>query len=92
MERVCVVLLCCQLVLAAASVSPDQLAEEWRQWKMVHKKGYRSEREEGERYAVWLANREFIMNHNTMQKEHGYSLSLNHFADLVGNSFSVTIV
>ena len=81
-EGVYVALMCCVLVVAD---SWNQVLEaEWRQWKGQHRKGYWSGREERERRSVWLANREFVNNHNVnWQQEHGYSLSLNQFADLV---------
>ena len=84
MKAVCVVVLCCQLVVAVSLASEQlQLGEEWKQWKGQHKKAYRTGREDRKRHSVWLANREFVSNHNSNWEEHGYSLSLNQFADLV---------
>ena len=57
--------------------------EEWQLWKAQHNKGYQSQREELKRHQVWLANREFVKEHNRNAKSHGYSLALNHFGDLV---------
>ena len=84
MKTVCGVLLCYQLVIASV-LALDQvlLVEEWLQWKNQHKKGYRTKGEERKRHSVWLANREFVSSHNSEWEEHGYSLSLNQFADLV---------
>ena len=82
MKTVCAVLLCCQLMIASV-LALDQLHLEWLQWKNQHQKSYRSEREERKKHSVWLTNREFVSNHNSNWEEHGYSLSLNQFADLV---------
>jgi hypothetical protein len=57
--------------------------EEWDLWKTEHGKSYESQREELDRHLVWLSNREYINAHNKNFVVTGFSLRLNHFADLV---------
>lgn len=76
-------LLCCLVAVAAAQVQQLQFVEEWTLWKQRHGKSYSGEREEGERHSVWMTNRDYVLSHNSNWQEHGFSLSLNHFADLV---------
>ena len=75
------------LVLAVVSVSGEGVRfehpEEWQLWKTEHGKSYQSQREELERHLVWLSNREYINSHNKNSIKMGFSLRLNHFADLV---------
>lgn len=73
------------ILLGALASSSLDFAEEWHMWKVRHGKWYLSEREELERHSVWLANREYITNHNMKADQHGYTLALNHFGDLVCN-------
>lgn len=67
----------------AVAVEQLQFMEEWTLWKTEHQRRYSGEREELERHSVWLTNREFVLKHNAQWESHGYSLSLNQFADLV---------
>ncbi|CAI8032369.1 Digestive cysteine proteinase 3 [Geodia barretti] len=61
--------------------------EEWDLWKTEHGKSYESQREELERHLVWLSNREYINAHNKNSVVTGFSLRLNHFADLMDEEF-----
>ena len=65
--------------------SPLSLAlqEEWTAWKQLHSKQYPSFDLEARKQAVWLANREYINEHNNRAHEFGYSLKMNHFGDMV---------
>ena len=83
MRVVSAVLLCQLVVVSVAAVDQLQFVEEWQLWKTEHGKSYSGGREERERHAVWLENREFVLSHNADWQEHGYSLALNQFADLV---------
>ena len=75
------------LVLAVVSISGEGVRfehqEEWQLWKTEHGKSYQSQREELERHVVWLSNREYINSHNENSIKMGFSLRLNHFADMV---------
>lgn len=82
--KVTVPVLLCHLVALTAAAEGFQFVEEWMQWKTKHQRSYSAEREELERHRVWLANREYVLTHNTNWELHGYTLSLNQFADLVG--------
>ena len=78
-------LLLSQLVAVAVAAEQLQFAEEWMLWKTQHQRSYSRGQEEVERHSVWLANREFVLTHNANWQEHGYTLALNQFADLVGH-------
>ena len=56
--------------------------QEWRSWKEQHEKIYTDQVEEGVRRSTWLENKRLVEEHNK-NESHGYTLSLNHFADLV---------
>ena len=84
-EMKLVVMVLCSLVALAAAAERFQFVEEWTLWKTEHRRYYTSEREELERHSVWLANREYILTHNSHQTADGYTLALNQFADLVGS-------
>ena len=71
------------LVAVASSSSSLDITEEWHSWKAQHRKSYGSQGEELERHLVWLSNREYINAHNENADQHGYTLALNHFGDLV---------
>lgn len=71
------------LAIALALSSGLEFRREWHAWKAQHSRWYGSRGEELQRHKVWLRNREYILNHNKNVEHHGYSLSLNRFADLV---------
>ena len=56
--------------------------QEWHSWKERHDKFYADPVEEGIRHSTWLENKRLVEEHNE-NKSHGYTLGLNHFADLV---------
>ena len=68
---------------AAAAKVQFSYAEEWQMWKTQHGKSYGSVREELERHLVWLANREYINAHNQNSHIFGFTLTMNHLADMV---------
>lgn len=89
---VCAAVLVLHLVLLLTSVKATeqlQFIEEWILWKTEHHKSYSGEQDEIEKHSVWMANREFVINHNANWPEHGYSLALNQFADLVSMLLSI---
>ena len=59
------------------------LRAEWLAWKELHGRKYDSLREETKRSYVWLDNKKFIEEHNMEVEQHGYSLGMNHFGDMV---------
>ena len=74
-------------ILLATTVSIPStsldITPEWNSWKTQHGKIYPSLMEEQDRHRIWLSNKEFIEEHNMNADYHGYSLTLNHFGDLV---------
>ena len=82
-------LLCALGVLAVVVASSAvEFAEEWRLWKSQHGKSYQSQREELEKHRIWLSNRQYVIEHNKNVDLHGYTLSLNHFGDMVNANSS----
>ena len=77
------VLILLSLIGLAASAAKFVHLEEWNLWKAEHGKGYSSEREELERHLVWVANREYIAQHNANAEYFGFTLAMNHFGDMV---------
>ena len=53
----------------------------WRQWKEQHGKIYLNGKEEFQKKVTWARNARFIEDFN--QREHSYSLAMNHFSDMV---------
>ena len=72
------------LGFALAAPSPQyKFVEEWKVWKGQHQKFYGNNLEELNRHIVWLSNKQFIEAHNQNAHIFGYTLAMNHFADLV---------
>ena len=84
-ELLTVVWLVATIAARAASVLPTSglNAEPWRSWKSTHGKNYVSTDEEVSRYSIWLDNMKYIEQHNTNSDQHGFTLGMNHFGDLV---------
>ena len=77
-------ILVCSVLLAVVTCEVQyQHPEEWQLWKTEHGKSYESQREELERHLVWLSNREYINAHNANSDVFGFTLSMNHFGDIV---------
>lgn len=60
-----------------------EFTEDWNLWKSVHKKSYSSEEDEWKRHTIWLANQEYINEHNAEQDVFGFTLAMNQFGDMV---------
>ena len=85
--RVGLVVVCfCAVTLAEVQY---QHPEEWQLWKTEHGKSYESQREELDRYLVWLSNREYINAHNKNAHILGFTLAMNHLGDIVRQPNSV---
>lgn len=66
---------------AVSSAAVD--AARWKVWKLDQGKSYESAKEEALRYSIWLDNMEYIEQHNQNAEQHGFSLRMNSFGDLV---------
>ena len=88
--RVLELLYVCSIVLGAIASASFEFREDWHLWKAQHGKTYWSLGEEVQRYKVWLANRDYINNHNQNANHHGYSLAMNHYGDLVHTYYACT--
>lgn len=62
--------------------------DEWELFKMTHKKSYGNEIEERFRMKIYLENRQKIAKHNKDSDQHGYTLAMNHFGDLLPHEFT----
>jgi len=77
------ILVLLSIVALAAAAAKFEFLEEWETWKEQHGKGYQSEQEELERHLIWLSNKKYIDQHNANSDSFGFTLAMNHFADLV---------
>ena len=78
---------CCSGRATVESVPTSGVyAEQWRGWKSSAGKSYLSTEEEALRYTVWKDNLDFIDGHNTEADKHGFTLKMNSFGDMVGNT------
>ena len=75
------------VVTAVSLIAAAELSEEWNHWKQYHRKKYDSENTEIERKAIWLANKNYIDEHNSKADDLGYTLAMNMFGDLVSFFF-----
>lgn len=57
--------------------------EEWRWWKKIHTKNYKSYQDELERHLIWLSNRKYIEQHNANDHIFGFTLAMNYWGDMV---------
>ena len=76
-------------ITAAAAVLGHALPrhEEWHQWKERHGKVYADEASESARRSTWHENYKLVERHNKDASNHGFTLALNQFADLVSCMF-----
>jgi C1A family cysteine protease len=74
-------------VIHPTTSNSDQLLPVWNAWKSEYAKTYTSSAEEAHRFAVFSANNERVLAHNS-NPEYTYTLELNQFADLTGDEFS----
>lgn len=69
------------IVILSVTLSHEALNDKWTSWKTEHNREYFSVAEEAERQRIWLSNYHRIIQHN--YGNHGYSLKMNQFSDLV---------
>ena len=77
-------LLNCSLALALKVKPKFQHELEWSKWKLTNDRNYTNVLEELERHLIWLSNKVYIEQHNANAHIFGFTLALNHLADLVG--------
>ena len=65
------------------NVSVLEYGQEWRAWKVTHRRSYVTLVEELERFVIWRANQAFIDYHNSYADKLGFTLRMNQFGDLV---------
>ena len=76
--KMLVVLLAAVATLSVLNARP---ALEWQQWRAEHGRRYQTTAEERTRREIWTRNHDSIQKHNA--RNHGITLKLNHFADMV---------
>ena len=69
--------------MITTALGRNSLHEEWRDWKERHGKAYVDEASERERRSTWRENYDLVAKHNRESRNHGFTLALNQFADLV---------
>ena len=67
----------------ASSMPHYEFVEEWNLWKGQHKKTYANDLEELDRHLIWVSNKNYIEAHNRNSHVFGFTLAVNHFADMV---------
>ena len=78
-----IVAISCHASRASTIPTTRLYAEQWKAWKMDYGKGYTSSKEEALRYYTWLDNMAYINEHNQNAEQHGFTLKMNSFGDLV---------
>ena len=78
-----VVIAVSHVIGSAAGSTTGLYKAQWQLWKTSRGKSYASAEEEAMRYSVWVDNMDYIEQHNQNAKDHGYSLKINSFGDLV---------
>nr|ACH48000.1 silicatein A2 [Latrunculia oparinae] len=76
----------------ATSVPQFQFVQEWNMWKGMHQKSYQNDLEELDRHTVWLSNKKYIEAHNQNSHVFGFTLAMNHFADLTDQEWTEKFV
>lgn len=70
------------VILSTSSALPIEFR--WEQWKKQHARTYLNGKEELIKKVTWAKNVKFVEDFN--QEKHHFSLSTNHFADIVSES------
>lgn len=62
----------------------SEFENEFREWKDLYKKEYKSFEEELSKFSIWLNNLRYVNQHNleASLKEHSFTLALNEYSDL----------
>lgn len=71
------------LVSCALAAHGFEWQKEWDLWKAEYGKKYECEEMELSRRSIWAANKVFVDTHNANAALHGYTVTMNEFADLV---------
>ncbi len=76
-------------VALATPILDTTLDKHWEMWKDHHSKTYDDKHEELKRRIIWEDNLQTINLHNLEHSMgmHTYTMGMNHFGDLVRNSF-----
>ena len=86
MEALSLLVFCYFVTITTSANVPLTFHEEWMLWKDLHGKDYSCKEEELQKHRVWLQNKNYIDEHNTMSDVHGFTLKMNHLGDLVGHN------
>lgn len=75
--------------LAVISKGSSSLYNDWEMFKIEHEKVFDDKSDEQFKYQVWLANKEFIDEHNKRYEdgEVSYTMAMNEFSDLTDSEF-----
>uniref|UniRef100_A0A6G1S8K2 Cathepsin L n=1 Tax=Aceria tosichella TaxID=561515 RepID=A0A6G1S8K2_9ACAR len=80
MKASILLVLVCLAAISELVLARRSSLHEWRQYKRQHGKIYETPEEEGHRFSLFLATKEYIRQHNTNDQV-SYKLGLNHMAD-----------
>jgi len=76
----------CLSVASCAVLKFDEYQQQWQAWKTFYGKQYKTDTEEGARYAIWRDNLKKIQQHNS-EAGHSYTLAMNQFGDLTVDEY-----
>lgn len=82
------------LISVVAAVSfEDLVKEEWRTFKLTHRKQYESDVEENFRLKIFMENKRRIAQHNAHYEagKTTFKLAMNHFGDMLHHEFVRTV-
>ncbi|KAJ4794632.1 hypothetical protein LUZ62_045878 [Rhynchospora pubera] len=79
-------LMLCSLTTGSITLTDTLLHERFEKWVLKHEKNYSCHDERQHRLKVFTNNVNFIEKFNR-EKKYGYTLSINHFADLTREEF-----
>jgi cathepsin L len=73
------------LVVLAQATTLQQHKRNFAEWQIKHAKSYTTQQEETHRFGIYLQNAKFVAQHDAEAR--GFSVALNHFADLTNAEF-----
>lgn len=86
-------LFCSAVVFAYKEEIRGELEDEFRLWKKLYNKQYKTVEEDITRFAIWLNNWKKVAQHNleTELKKHSYTMGVNKYSDLTNQEITDTM-
>jgi len=77
--------------VAAQAMTLDADVQLFREFKEKHTKAYESDAHEMQKFETFKANVAYINSHNMNSDKHGFTLAINHFADMTNEEYRNTL-